>query len=242
MSNLCDNQPDRMRAISGWRRSILRAAIIGVLPLVGACANSVKESAKIDSFNPSPRPMVLSGNPTRDSLANDLSDQQLSEADWRLLQSLGPKAIWERIAERNRSARVRRVVGPPATSPTLAKGTATRPAALAAAIEQIIKETPVIALPDGKVRMIYALKNYGGTTVTAATDGGTSRRTITSKPPDLTPLVSALATQLGEGSTIAPLPSENTLIITCAPAMKDSVLGLLAQLDQAPRQVEITAK
>src|SRR5215207_9511534 len=110
MSNGSNTLADRKSAKSSWRQTILRAAIIGVLPFVGACANSVKESAKIDSFNPSPRPMVLPGSPTRDSLANDLSDQQLSEADWRILQSLGPKAIWERIAEMNRSARERRVV------------------------------------------------------------------------------------------------------------------------------------
>jgi type II secretory pathway component GspD/PulD (secretin) len=54
--------------------------------------------------------------------------------------------------------------------------------------------------------------------------------------------VTALATQLGDGSTVAPLPNENTLIITCAPTMKDSVISLLSQLDQPPRQVEITAK
>jgi type II secretory pathway component GspD/PulD (secretin) len=233
---------DHQRTKLSCRRVRLAAAIFGVLPLVGGCAHSVKQSAQVAEFNPPARPLVLSGSPQRDSLANDLSDQQLSEADWRLLQSLGPKAIWERIAEMNRSARERRVVAAPTTSPNLPKNSSTRPVELAKAIETAIKDTPVVNLPDGRVRLIYNLKNYGGTTVKAATDGGTSRRIVTSTPPDLTPLVSALATQLGDGSTIAPLPTENTLIITCQPAMKDSVLGLLAQLDQPARQVEITAK
>jgi len=246
MSGRLTSQPVRNGTIPSWRQFILRAAIVGVLPgvsLLGmGCAHSVKHSAKVAEFNPASKPMVLSGSPARDSVADQVSDQQLTEADWRLLQSLGPKAIWERIAEMNRSSRERRVVAAPSTNPSLAKGTSTRPAELAKAIEIAIRDTPAVNLPDGKVRLIYNLKNYGGTTVKAATDGGTSRRIVTSTPPDLTPLVSALATQLGEGSTIAPLPAENTLIITCQPAMKDSILGLLTQLDQAPRQVEITAK
>src|SRR5688572_2573176 len=108
MSNVSNNRPARMRAKHAWQRFVLRTAILGVVPFIGACAQSVKESAKISSWNPPSRPMVLSGSPQRDSIANELSDQQLSEADWRLLQSLGPKAIWERIAEMNRSARERR--------------------------------------------------------------------------------------------------------------------------------------
>jgi len=54
---------------------------------------------------------------------------------------------------------------------------------------EISAQTPTIPLPDGKIRMIYALKNYGGSTVTSAVDGGTSRRTVSMKAPDLTPLV-----------------------------------------------------
>jgi hypothetical protein len=34
---------------------------------------------------------------------------------------------------------------------------------------EIAEQTPTIPLPDGKIRMIYALKNYGGTTITATT-------------------------------------------------------------------------
>src|SRR5439155_2500739 len=166
---------------------------------------------------------------------------QLNEADWRVLESLGPKAIWERIADMNRSAKDRRVAeGGASTRPSYAKAIATTRPAITAA--EVAAQTPTIRLPDGNIRMIYALRNYGGTTVTAATDAGTQRRTVNAKAPDLTPLVAALATQLGDGSTVAPLPNENTLIITCAPAMKDSVIAMLTQLDQPARQVEITAK
>ncbi len=226
---------------------VLRAAMVAALPLLGACADSVHKSAEFGGWNPgSDRPLVLSGNPSHDTAVNAAADEQLTETDWKVLQQLGPKAIWERIAEMNKSARDRNKDNPAtrnastAPAPDFAvKSPSSKPSLT---IEDVEKQTPVIPLPDGKVRMIYALRNYGGTTVSAATDGGTQRRIVTSRAPDLTPLVSALATQLGDGSTVAPLPNENTLIITCAPQMKDSVLQMLVQLDQPPRQVEITAK
>ena len=231
----------------GWRTKILRAAIIGVVPFMGACAgqnaDKVKQSHQLVGMGQMERPLVLSGRAGHDTIVNNATDDQLNEADWKVLESLGPKAIWERIAEMSHSAKERRggaMAEGASTRPAYAKGLAsTRPTVSAA---EIAAQTPTIPLPDGKIRMIYALRNYGGTTVTAATDAGTQRRTVSAKAPDLTPLVSALATQLGDGSTVAPLPAENTLIITCAPAMKDSVISMLAQLDQPPRQVEITAK
>ena len=54
------------------------------------------------------------------------------------------------------------------TRPSYAKAIATTRPAITAA--EVAAQTPTIALPDGKIRMIYALRNYGGTTVTAATD------------------------------------------------------------------------
>jgi general secretion pathway protein D len=214
-----------------------------MLPILSiGCAQDVKQKAEFGKWSAADRPMVLSSRPAHDTIVNDATEEQLSEADWRVLQSLGPKAIWDRIAEMNKSSRERKKLAGNSTSkPTaLAKvGSTTRPVLTVA---EIAAQTPTIPLPDGKIRMIYALKNYGGTTVTATTDGNTARRNVQAKAPDLAPLVTALATQLGDGSTVAPLPNENTLIITCAPTMKDSVISLLSQLDQPPRQVEITAK
>jgi type II secretory pathway component GspD/PulD (secretin) len=224
---------------------VILAAVAATLPLAGGCASSVKQSAQFATNSPAQKPMVISGKPARDTLANEAADQQLSESDWKLLEQLGPKAIWQRIAELNggksrRAAPASTMASTTQPTQTFAKAPPTTRQALS--IAEMEKQTSIIPLPDGKVRMIYSLRNYGGTTVTTATDGGTQRRVVTSKPPDLTPLVAALASQLGDGSTVAPLPNENTLIITCAQPMKDSVLQLLAQLDQPPRQVEITAK
>src|SRR5688572_1601060 len=228
-----------------WRNCIVRAAIVGVLPILSiGCAQSTKQTAEFGKWSAAAdRPVVLSSKPAHDTIVHEATDEQLSEADWKVLQALGPKAIWDRIAEMNKSSRQRKKLagGDAATKPTaLAKvGSTTKPALTA---KEIGEQTPTIPLPDGKIRMIYALKNYGGTTITATTDGNTARRNVKVTAPDLAPLVTALATQLGDGSTVAPLPNENTLIITCAPAMKESVVAMLAQLDQPPRQVEITAK
>ena len=104
------------------------------------------------------------------------------------------------------------------------------------------RDIPIVNLPDGKLRLIYRLRNYGGTTVTTAVDGGTQRRSVVPKAPDLAPLVAVLATNLGEGGTVVPLPDENALIITCVANMKAPVIKLLDTIDVPPRQVEITAK
>jgi type II secretory pathway component GspD/PulD (secretin) len=234
-----------IHAKSAWRSRIVRAAVVGILPIlsIGCAQTTEKQTAEFGKWSAAgDRPVVLSSRPAHDTLVHEATDEQLSEADWKVLQALGPKAIWDRIAEMNKSSRDRKKLAGTSTSkPTaLAKvGSTTKPALTAA---EIAVQTPTIPLPDGKIRMIYALRNYGGTTITATTDGNTARRNVKITAPDLAPLVTALATQLGDGSTVAPLPNENTLIITCAPAMKDSVISLLSQLDQPPRQVEITAK
>ena len=233
-------------AAGAWRSRILQAAVVGLLPIFSiGCAQNVKETAEFGKWSAAADrpPLVLSSKPMHDTIVHEATDEQLSEADWRVLQALGPKAIWDRIAEMNKSSRERKKLagGSSTSKPTaLAKvGSTTKPALSA---KEIGEQTPTIPLPDGKIRMIYALRNYGGTTISATTDGNTARRNVKITAPDLAPLVTALATQLGDGSTVAPLPNENTLIITCAPAMKDSVISLLSQLDQPPRQVEITAK
>src|SRR5687768_11637600 len=93
------------RPPQGWRRRILYTAVLAALPALG-CAENVKQSNQLGAWSAADRPVVLSGSPARDSLANTAADEQLSEADWKLLESMGPKAIWERIAEmNNKSAR-----------------------------------------------------------------------------------------------------------------------------------------
>ena len=177
MSGCSDKlRPAASRAEQGWKRKILAAAVLGALPLVVGCASSVKQSHEITNASPAlDRPMVLSGRPDHDSLVNAAVDEQLSEADWKVLESLGPKAIWDRIADMSRSAKETRsrVAAGATTHPggSLARTSSTRPALT---LEEVAASTPAITLPDGKIRLIYSLRNYGGTNVTAATDSGTS--------------------------------------------------------------------
>jgi hypothetical protein len=100
----------------------------------------------------------------------------------------------------------------------------------------------IVELPDGKIRLIWSLENYGGSTVTSTRDNGTSRRNVAVAAPDLGPLVTVLQQQLGAAGTVTPLPRENTLVITCDRAMKVPLLEMLYKLDVPPRQVEISAK
>ena len=183
------------RAAKAWKSSILRATVVGMLPILSiGCAQKVQQKAEFGKWSAADRPMVLSSRPNHDSIVNDATEEQLSEADWRVLQALGPKAIWDRIAEMNKSSRDRKkLAGDATTKPTaLAKvGSSTKPALTA---KEIGEQTPTIPLPDGKIRMIYALRNYGGTTISATTDGNTARRNVQIKAPDLAPLVTALAT------------------------------------------------
>ena len=159
---------DSRRFMMQGRRKILCAAILGVLPLVGGCANTaVKETAELGKWGrAAEHPVVLSSNSAHDTAVYNASEDQLSEADWKILEQLGPKAIWERIAGMNKAARERRTVSGASTQPSLGSGkAATRPTLTIADLE---KDTPVIQMPDGKIRMIYALRNYGGQTVTTA--------------------------------------------------------------------------
>ncbi len=100
----------------------------------------------------------------------------------------------------------------------------------------------VVPLMDGKIRIIWSLRNYGGTSVVSSRDPVTARRSVAITPPDLGPLVTVLQQQMGPAGSVMPLPKENTVIVTCERSMKSPVLDLLSKLDVAPRQVEIAAR
>jgi len=128
----------------------------------------------------------------------------------------------------------------PSTRPTTAPTPGPTPARAGPA--ELYLPVAVVPLPESKIRLVWTLRSYGGSTVAIARDAATARRTVTVTPPDLTALVAALTPQLGAGGTVIPLPRENTLVITCDRRCKESVLDLLDRLDVPQRQVEITAK
>ena len=100
----------------------------------------------------------------------------------------------------------------------------------------------IVELPDRRIRIIWALQNYGGSTVKSSRDVNTSRRAVEVTAPDLAPLINVLQQQLGTLGQVLPLPKENTVVISCDPAMKVPMLEMLYRLDVPPRQVEISAK
>ena len=98
----------RVRAAKAWKSRILQAAVVGMLPILSiGCAQSTKQTAEFGKWSAADRPMVLSGKPAHDTIVHETTEEQLSEADWKVLQALGPKAIRDRIAEMNKSSRER---------------------------------------------------------------------------------------------------------------------------------------
>jgi type II secretory pathway component GspD/PulD (secretin) len=246
-------------------------------------------------------PIVISSDRARDTAAYVESEEELSEADWRVLERFGPRSIWEQLDAKSaaherarRDARIRAAVAGvgsgeageeagkeqgtvpvmaempeggsaaanartvptmgPTTAPSGAvtsEGATTRPIVLTApplpfrpapAIDESKLPVKSIVLPDGRVRLIWVLRSYGGSTVASTRDAQTSRRAVTLGAPDLTSLVAVLSQTLGPLGTVTPMPRENTLVITCQRGMKPSVLEMLNDLDVPQPQVEITAK
>jgi Flp pilus assembly secretin CpaC len=201
-------------------------------------------------------PVVISSRPKQDAAAYAASDEQLSAADWRELLELGPQPIWDQLAGRHPRAHQcgdpRGAVPPlevastPETSGNNAAPPGTQPATTRPAAAVVLNEADlpaqVIPLPGEKVRIIWNLRNCGGTTVKSTRDAVTARRTLEVAQPDLAPLVAVLTQSLGTGGAVSALPRENTVVVTCDKAMRTPVLSLLNDLDRPPRQVEITAK
>jgi hypothetical protein len=231
---------------------LLAPGVVGLSLIVGAggCASKPKPQVEAvrheGTLNP---PVVISGKPGHDTKALLSADEQLTEADWRVLEKLGPRPIWEQVDKRSKRSReeVAPVLAEPGTAVASANefgrpslipttGPTTRP------VNEADLPVQIIPLADNKIRMIWTLRAYGGTTVASPRNGGTTRRDVTLTPPDLTPLVTVVTQQVGQGGTVVPLPRENTIVVTCSKDLKDSTLDLLNRLDVAPKQVEITAR
>ena len=199
-------------------------------------------------------PLVISGTPNRDTAAHAESSERLTDSDWKQLEQLGPRPIWQQLEEKKSDRPAARTAAPnqtiaaatpsatqPATQPTTqpSPGPLTRPMGSMPDREMPVE---IVELPDNKVRMVWVLQSIGGTSIKSDRNKGTTRRDVEVVPPDLTALVAVITPNLGPGGTVIPLPKENTLVITCAKEMKTSVLDLLATLDVPPKQVQITAK
>ncbi len=157
------------------------AGLVGVLLTVffmaagmGGCTEKVSETTKFsENRDFGNRPQVISSTPKGDAAAFRASEDRLSEVRYGVLEKEGPKAAWEGWFDHKKSDGVvkedgayhhRETTGPATTQP--------------------IEELPVkvVELPDGKVRLIWALRRYGGSSVTSSRDPNTARRTVVAAP------------------------------------------------------------
>jgi len=227
--------------LAGKLRPLGLVGIYVAMTVAGGCSEAViRQYTRLGNWSrpTTDTPTVISGSPKADQAAYDASEQQLSQADWRILEKIAPRPIWERIdqARRDYLARVKH----PTTRPAGEAGSGAEHPARAKV--RIPLDIPATKLPDGRVRMVYALRYIGGAVATASYDSGTKRRKITRKNVDLGSIVSLVNSQLAGRGTCSPLPSRNTLVITCQAESKDMVTKLLSDIDQPAPQVEITAR
>ena len=181
-----------VKSFSEIRRASMRRCATGawitwgILQLGGCAAQKPPPTVEHQSgsFN---QPMVLSSRPKEDSAALSGANDSLSAADWRELEELGPRPIWERLVSRR----------PRPCDAARAAEHSTRSSTTQPALDESELPVQVINLPDGKVRLIWTLRNYGGPTVKSTRDAATARRTVEMAPPDLAPLVAVLMQNLG---------------------------------------------
>ena len=207
---------------------------IGVL-FFGLAAGCATQPEKITlphaegNFNPS---RMISSRPERDGLAAQVADEHLSDADWRLLEKMGPRPIWEQVVGARKRYKVQRPAG---DSKDIAS---TR--AVPILIDEATLPATIIPVGEGQIRIIWALSHFGGTKVTSTK--ATNRQTVAITVADLAPLVAVVQQQLGDRGTCTALPSKNSLVITCPEQIRSQVLETLARLDTPEQQVEITVK
>jgi type II secretory pathway component GspD/PulD (secretin) len=225
-------------AAAGRKRLASIALLTVAAAALGGCTQDVAQYVKLHGWTSSPdNPTILSGSPERDAAAYQAASGTLTEADWRVLERIAPRAIWERLQERRKEALAvaeDQQADAATTGPSAPHRRTIRPAAE--------RDIPTLELPGGKLQIFYEFQHYGGVRTTASQDGRTERRRISLKEADLNPIVALLTKHLeGKGSVMA-LPSENKLVITCPAAAKDSVFKLLDGVDIPARQVEITVR
>ena len=206
------------------------AIVVGIL---SGCAGEKKTTTKIGDWPQRDRPLVFAGDRPDDAVgAYDSARKDLSQAQWKILERYAPRSVWERIRERRADIEASRRKVRPARAAD--KKPTTQPAKL--------PDVPTETLASGQIQMYYRIRHYGGAKVTASKATGLSRRTITVSPGDMTTLASLVTKRLAGKGTVSVLPGDQVLVITCAPAMKKSVLTLLARVDVPTPQVEITAR
>lgn len=167
-------------------------------------------------------PVVLSGDPARDGRALSGSELTLGGADWGKLSS---GQTWSKIFGTHQIY-------------TPAKG----PASAAIPSYRKDRDVPIFHRPDGKVQIYYRLEHFGGVGVTNSRKTFSDAPGVTIEPNQLEPLVAVVQSHLGDQGSVAALPSENVIVITCAQEAQESVMQLMEHVDAGRKQVEIAVR
>src|SRR5205823_966519 len=147
---------------------------LSLLNLCG-CANKNPTPAitahQMGDFNP---PIIVSAHPHQDAAAYKAADEKLSETDWRELEKLGPRPIWEQIEARQHRCENEQMSSATTTQPV-------RPATMPTTQpEPAEADLPVqrVDLPGNRVRLVWTLRSFGGPTVKSSRDATTARRSV----------------------------------------------------------------
>jgi len=199
--------------------------------LASGCTEGMQQYVQLAGWTTSPdKPIILADASPSEAAAFKGSFKEMSRADWRVLEKIAPKPLWERIAElqnqRDQRKAASRTAGGANLSPATTPG-------------QMI---PVTRLLNGKVRFIYVFKHLGGPKVKTSQNAQTKERTVTTAAGDLKPITALLGKDLAGKAVITPLVSRNAIAVTCDPAVMNDVLAIISDADTAPRQVEISAR
>ncbi|MGC6457826.1 MAG: type II secretion system protein GspD [Akkermansiaceae bacterium] len=104
------------------------------------------------------------------------------------------------------------------------------------------RNTPIFTRPDGQVQIYYRLEHFGGVNVTNSRKNFNDNTLVSVAPNTLDALVKVVQDHLGEAGSVAALPSENVLVITCAKEAQESVMKLMSHVDAGRKQVEIAVR
>ncbi|MFP3938581.1 MAG: type II secretion system protein GspD [Phycisphaerae bacterium] len=232
-------------------------AAVFAFGVFGCAENSVQKETELGEWSHSPsNPRVISGNPSADAAAYGETEQQLTEADWRRLEQLAPRPIWEQLAEAREEVKGEDKQDEAAKDRGSSDGeepqSESEPALrlepgqtgneTETEISSLPRDIPVLPQPDGRVKIFYELRHYGGVRVNSQYKGGTDRRSVSLDEADLAPVVSLVSEQLGDNGSASALVERNTIVVTCDEDMKEGVIECLNMIDQPNKQAEITAR
>jgi type II secretory pathway component GspD/PulD (secretin) len=210
--------------------NITLATVLCILAMLASgCAEGMQQYVELAGWSTSPdRPVILTDASPSEAAAFKGSLKEMSRADWRVLEKIAPKPLWERIAKLHDQRDQRKA--------------ATRTGAGANQTPTPGQMIPVTRLLNGKVRFIYVFKHIGGPTVKTSQNAQTKERSVTTAAGDLKPITALLSKDLAGKAVITPLVSRNALAVTCDPSVMNDVLTIISDADTAPRQVEIAAR